>query len=264
MSGLRSGIYEGVVTHRRLRPRRQLGYRIFQLLLDLDELSELDRTLKLFGHNRRALLSLRDRDHGPGDGRPLRPWVEGELAKADIELEGGAIRLLCMPRVLGQAFNPLSLYYCHRRDGALAAVLYEVNNTFGQRHCYLIPVTDGAGPTVRQACAKQFYVSPLMDMDLGYAFDLRLPGEDVMVSVRCDDKAGPLLLASFTGSRRELDDRALLGAFLRHPLLMLKVLAGIHWEALKTLLSGARFHPRPPAPARPVTVASSVPLERAA
>ncbi len=250
-----SGLYEGLVTHQRLRPRRhRLRYRIFQMLLDLDELPALSAASRLFGHNRAAPLSFHDRDHGPGDGRPLRPWVEAHLARAGIDLRGGAIRLLCMPRVLGQVFNPLSLYFCHGPDETLLAMLYEVNNTFGERHAYLIPVDDEGGPTVRQACDKRFYVSPFMDMRMGYAFDICPPGARVFVGVRTSDAEGPMLLATFAAARREPSDRNLLGALLRHPLLALKVVAGIHWEALKLVRKGARFHVRPPPPAEAVTV----------
>ena len=151
MTAWASGLYRGRVVHQRLRPRRhRLGYRIFQMLLDLDELAALDAGLRLFGYNRPALVGFHDRDHGPGDGRPLRPYVEAELAKAGIDLGGGPIRLLCMPRVLGQVFNPLSLYFCCDRSGVLAAILYEVNNTFGERHSYLIPVGPAPGDLVRQ------------------------------------------------------------------------------------------------------------------
>ena len=253
-----SALYEGLVTHARLRPKRhRLAYRIFQMLIDLDELPRLDRGLKLFGYNRPGLLSFRDRDHGPGDGAPLRPYVEAVLARAGIALGGGAIRLLCMPRVLGQAFNPISLYFCHRRSGELAAILYEVNNTFGQRHSYLIPVEPGQQRHIRQACAKAFHVSPFMDMDLSYAFDIRPPGGDLLAGVTTSDAKGPMLLASFAARRQALSDSAILSAVLRHPLLALKVVGGIHWEALKIWLKGTKLRPSPPAPTQAVTIVGS-------
>ena len=258
-AGRASGLYPGRVMHQRLRPRRhRLGYRIFQILVDLDELPALDRGLKLFGHNRAALISVREQDHGAGTPVGLKGHVDGLLAEAGISLDGGAIRLLCMPRVLGQVFNPLSLYFCHHCSGALLAILYEVNNTFGERHSYLIPVRGPAGPTVRQACDKRFHVSPFMDIDLRYDFDVRppVPGAtgDVFVGVRSADAAGPLLLATFRGRRRELTDAAIAAAVLSSPLLALKVVAAIHWEALKLWLGGIRLRPRPPASAQPVTI----------
>ncbi|HEX4096316.1 MAG TPA: DUF1365 family protein [Caulobacteraceae bacterium] len=252
-----SGLYEGLVVHQRLRPQRhRLRYRIFQLLLDLDELDALDERLRLFGHNRSALISFYDRDHGPGDGRPLRPYIERELERAGVDLAGGRIRVLCMPRVLGQVFNPLTLYFCWRRSGRLVAIIYEVNNTFGQRHSYLIPIDRPAGEVVRQSCDKAFYVSPLQDMAMRYDFTVRPPGAELFVAVGSSDDVGPMLHAAFSARRSELTDGAILKAFLGAPLLMLKVMAGIHWEALRTWLKGARFHPRPPAPAAPVTVVS--------
>ena len=264
MSAWGSGLYQGLVVHQRLRPRRhRLRYRIFQLLLDLDELAALDRGLRLFGHNRPALVGFHDRDHGPGEGAPLRSYVEAELGKAGIDLGGGPIRLLCMPRVLGQVFNPLSLYFCHRPSGELAAILYEVNNTFGERHSYLIPV-EGPARTIRQACDKGFYVSPLQEMAMRYDFTVRAPKEDLFVGIVSSDAHGPMLHAAFTARRSELSDGAILKAFLGAPLLMLKVLAGIHWEALRTWLKGARFHARPPLPAEAVTVVRPSGLRRAA
>jgi len=134
-----SALYVGRVGHRRHRPRvHRLDYRVFSLLLDLDEIPELGRRLRLFAHNGRALFSLLDRDHGPGDGSPLAPHARGLLAQAWVQDADGPIRLLCYPRVLGFVFNPLSVYYCHGTDGALRALIYEVNNTFGERHSYPI------------------------------------------------------------------------------------------------------------------------------
>ena len=260
-----SGLYAGLVVHQRLRPRRhRLRYRIFQVLLDLDELPALDRGLRGFGHNRPALVGFHDRDHGPGEDRPLRPHVEAQLARAGIVPDGGRILILCMPRVLGQAFNPLTLYFCHRRAGALAAILYEVNNTFGQRHSYLIPVEPAPDGIVRQACDKAFHVSPLQAMAMRYDFTVRPPTEDLFVAVRSSDAEGPMLHAAFTARRSELTDAAILRAVLGAPLLMLKVLAAIHWEALRTRLKGARLHGRPPLPQEAVTVVQPQHLRRAA
>src|SRR5262249_48726005 len=135
MRGEPSAIYAGTVMHQRLRPRRhRLRYRVFSLLLDLDELDEVAARLRLLSRNRFNLFSFFDRDHGDGRREPLRMQIERRLAAAAIAPDGGAIRLLAMPRVLGYVFNPLSVYFCYRRTGVLAAVVYEVNNTFGERH----------------------------------------------------------------------------------------------------------------------------------
>ncbi|ODU62538.1 MAG: hypothetical protein ABS99_00340 [Acetobacteraceae bacterium SCN 69-10] len=238
-----SGLYRGVVAHRRFRPvGHRLRYRIFQLLLDIDELPGLSSRLRLFGHNRAGLVSFHDRDHLARTAEPLRAQVERLLAEAELE-GGGRIQVLCMPRILGHAFNPISVWWCHDREGALTAVLYEVNNTFGQRHTYLVPARAEAGVLV-QDCAKQFYVSPFFGMDMHYHFRLTPPGEALALFIRATDKTGTMLTASFSGKRAPLTDTSLLRAVLGHPLLALKVVGAIHWEALKLWCKGLRIHPR--------------------
>jgi len=251
-----SGLYAGVVAHARVKPRvHRLRYRVFMLLLDLDEIDALAARLRLFARNRWGLLSFHDADHGDGSGGAPRAWAEAQLRRAGLPT-GGPIRLLAMPRVLGLGFNPLSVWFCHGPDGALSAVIYAVRNTFGQRHGYLIPAAPE--PDLRQACDKDFYVSPFMDMDLAYRFRIRPPGEDVAIGVDAHDAAGLVLAAAFTGRRETIDDRALLRAWLGHPWMTLGVLAAIHWEALKIWLKGERLRPRPPAPAQGVTIVEPV------
>jgi DUF1365 family protein len=243
---VRSGLYSGVVAHQRLRPKRhRLAYRVFMLALDLDELDKLSRRLKLFAHNGWNLVSLHDRDFAGRADAPLRPQIEARLAEAGHDLKGGRITLLCMPRLLGKGFNPLSVYYCHDREGRLAATVQAVRNTFGQRHDYVLPVEPSPDGRVRQACGKAFHVSPFMPMDLDYQFDLLPPGERVEVGVSVHDEAGLLLAASFTGRRRSLTDGALLKAVVSHPWQLIGVLAAIHWEAVKIVLKGFRFFPGP-------------------
>jgi uncharacterized protein len=250
-----SAIYRGEIVHTRTRPKRhKLRYRGFYLLLDLDELPALDRTLRLFACNRFGLFGFRDADHGDGSDQGLRQQVERQLERAGLAPDGGAIRVLCMPSVLGVVFNPLSVYFCHRADGSLSAVLYEVNNTFRQRHSYLIPVTDQSEPVVRQSCAKEFHVSPFMDLAMTYQFRVTPPADRVAVGVAVSDSGGPMLSAAFAGERVALSDGNLARAFLRHPLLAWQVLAGIHWEALKLWLKGVGLRPRPLPPTDPVSI----------
>ncbi|WP_296595189.1 DUF1365 domain-containing protein [Phenylobacterium sp.] len=253
-----SGLYPGVVTHTRMKPRRHaLRYRIFMLLLDLDELADLDRGLKLFSLRRFNLVGFDPHRHGDGSATPLKAQVEAQLAAAGVA-HGGPVRLLAMPRILGMGFNPLTVYFCHAADGALSAILYEVNNTFGERHSYLIPAE--AAPIVKQACEKGFYVSPFMDMALSYAFRVRPPGEQVQVLVDVDDADGRVLATGFAGEREDLTDRNLLRAWLRHPWMTVGVLGAIHWEALFIWLKGEKIRQRPQKPAWPVTVVTPAEL----
>jgi DUF1365 family protein len=253
-------LYHGSVLHRRLRPKRhRLSYKVFSLAVDLDSLDRLDRENRLFAHNRWGLFSFHDRDHGGGaeggDGAPLRSYVERVLARAGIDLAGGTITLLCYPRILGFAFNPLSTYYCRDGQGALRAILYEVRNTFGQCHSYLIPVHDPKAPLVRQSCPKAFYVSPFMEMEGAYHFRMLPPGDRVALSIQQTDGEGRTLLhASFTGRGEAMTDQALLRAFLRYPLMTVKVVVGIHWEALQLWMKGMRLVPRPAPPGESVSV----------
>lgn len=253
-----SAIYCGTVAHKRLRPKvHALKYRAFWMLFDLDELPGLSRSRKLFAYNRFGLFSFYDRDHGDGSATPLRGQIETHLAQAGIAFDGGPIQLLCMPRILGYVFNPINVYFCHRRDGSVAAMLYEVNNTFGQRHSYLIPVEPGAGRTISQSCIKRLYVSPFNDMDMSYAFKVQPPAASVAVAVDVLDAEGLMITTSLSGKRREFTDAEMAGTFARYPLLTLKVIAGIHWEALQLWLKGMKITHRPPRPDHPVTIGSA-------
>jgi hypothetical protein len=255
--GQASGLYSGVVTHVRLRPRvHRLRYKIFMMLVDLDEAPALSAKLTLFAYNKPGLIALNDRDHLDGSDTPLADQVRAELARAGLDFDGGRVRLLCMPRVLGFVFNPISVYFCNQADGRLGAILYEVNNTFGQRHAYLIPVKtqDAKGGEIAQSCDKRFHVSPFMDMAMRYHFRTAAPAEDARLAVDGHDADGPMLAAAFSGRRSALTDAAILRTVLAHPMLALAVLAAIHWEAIRMLLKGLRLKPGPPAPAEPVTV----------
>lgn len=250
---MRSCLYLGEVMHKRLAPfRHQFTYKVFSLCVDLDELPAL--SLRFLSHNRFNLVSFHDRDHGARDGSPLRPWVDAALAGAGLDLGGGPIRLVCFPRILGYVFNPLSVYFCYDPTEQLRAILYEVKNTFGDQHGYLIEVPegfDGHGP-IRQETAKLFYVSPFIDMNCRYRFRMAEPAERLSVLIRQWDERGELLIATLTGRRAPLSDRSLVSAFLRYPLMTLKVIGAIHWEALWLWLKGARFHHRPAPPTPPV------------
>jgi len=252
---MNSALYAGTVIHQRLRPKRhRLKYRLAQGLFDLDELDDVAGQLRFLSRNRFNLFAFHDRDYGDGSGTPLRDQIEAHLRAAGLASDGGPIRLLAMPRVLGHIFNPIAIWFCHRRDGSLLAIIYEVTNTLKQRHSYLIPVTDGADGTIRQSCAKTLYVSPFMDMDMAYYFAIRPPGEKVQIVVNGRDGEGPLISASFAGRHRPLTDGALLRIFFTIPFLTLKTVAGIHWEALKLWLKGIRIRRAPAPPEAKVTL----------
>lgn len=249
-----SQLYFGSVAHRRLRPRpHELRYQLFWMLLDLDRLPELGSRSRLFSYNRLNLLSFHDEDHGDGSGAALRPQVERTLSDKGIAFDGGPIRLFCMPRVLGYGFNPISIYFCHEQSGALAAIIYEVHNTFGERHSYVFDAHDEEKPGAH-GCAKRFHVSPFMDMGMRYEFKTLLPAERFALAIRGSDADGMLIHASLAGEARPFDTVGLLRGFFLYPLLTAKVIAAIHWHALRLWLKGIRIRRKPEPPAEPATL----------
>jgi DUF1365 family protein len=249
-----TAVYDGRVIHQRHGTKtHRLEYRVFSLFINLDKLVELDDRLRLLNYNRRGFFSFHDRDHGAGDGGSLRTWVSGQLSRAGMTDAGGPVYLLCYPRVLGYVFNPLSVYYCFTHAGRLQALIYEVGNTYGERHCYVAPA-DPENGMVRHACDKAFYVSPFLPMDCRYNFRARVPGKVLSLLIRETSDNEPVLDAWFTGQRRPLSDRTLLRLGLAVPFLTLKVIAGIHWEAMKLWLKGLPVFSHTAAPEDTVTV----------
>jgi hypothetical protein len=256
-----SALYHGRVMHLRRFPRRyRFDYRVFSLLVDVDTIAaEADR-LRLLSYRRFNLVSFHPEDHGARDGSSLRAWAERLLAARGVALEGGRIELLCFPRLLGFGFNPMSVWYCHHRDGSLRALIYEVRNTFGEKHQYL-HAAPGGGPldaAVWQRAAKRFHVSPFIGMEAEYRFSATPPGTRLRLVID-EHAAAPsgrderMLVATLSAERVALTDAALARACLAMPLMTLKVVAAIHWHALKLWLSGAKFFRKPKPPLEDVT-----------
>lgn len=247
----RSSLYKGYVTHARSTPKRHaFRYRVFSLLLDLGELNEIDAQFRLLGINRSAPLSFHERDHGAGAATGLKDWALRHLAEAGYETEGVRIEVLCYPRIFGYAFNPLTVYYCYDSGGSLMATLHEVHNTFGEKHTYVLPARTGDDGKTRQACDKEMYVSPFTEMEGRYDFRLNAPGEHLSLAINLSKGDQHILSAGFQGERRALTDGALLATFIQYPLMTLKVIAGIHMEALRLWIKGVKLVPRAPAPVK--------------
>lgn len=242
-------LYSARVMHcRHVAPHYRFVYRVFYLLVDVDRLEALSRRLRLFSYRRFNLLSLHDADHG--DGRGLRAWAEKLLHAHGVELAGGRIRLLAFPRVFGFVFNPISFWYCEHVDGSLRAVIAEVNNTFGEKHSYVLASGGQALPYgLMPEKDKCFHVSPFFDRIGRYRFELAEPGEQLRVLIHETREGAPLIDAAIAGERRVLSDRGLLAQVLVMPLMTVKVVAAIHWQALKIWLRGGRFHRKPAPPA---------------
>ncbi|HMO06421.1 MAG TPA: DUF1365 domain-containing protein [Paracoccaceae bacterium] len=225
-------------------------YRVDYVLLDPEDV----QAPRLFGRNRRNLLSLHDADHGgaPGQGRGAA-WVREVLAERQVPADG-AIWLMAQPRVLGHVFNPVAFWLCHDRDGTLRAVVAEVTNTFGDRHSYLCH-RDDLAPLTREdtvEARKIFHVSPFQPKEGSYAFRFDIRPDRIGIWIDHTNAEGGVY-TNLLGPRRPLTNRAILGACLRRPFGSRRVLALIHWQALKLALKGARYRNRPQPPAEEVT-----------
>ncbi len=240
--------------HKRLRPKQHaFEYGCFWLWLDIAKMEAVAGKLRWFSLNRFNLFSLFQRDFADRTDTALQPRIATCLKEAGVMQEPGAIYLLTMPRILGYAFNPLSVYFCHNKAGKLAALLWEVSNTFGQRHSYLIPVAEDA-EVIEQSCDKNFHVSPFIGMDMTYQFRVTRRDERLSIAINVFDRDGLLLVTALDGKPQTLSNSALLRAFSALPFVTLKVILSIHWEALQLWLKGAKFRTSPPKPSAPVSV----------
>lgn len=248
-----ASLIRGRVVHVRLAPfRHRFSYRSWMLLADVDALPTLAARSLLFGTGRMAMVSFQERDHGARDGSGLRPWVEQRLAEAGIQEAGARLELLCMPRILGFVFNPISLVFCRDRGDRLAAVLAVVNNTWGGRHTYLLPA--GAMRPVIARADKRLAVSPFTTMDGGYDFAISEPGERFAFSIGLSRGGQRILHTAFSGRSVPFSDRALLGCLAGVPLVTMRTFAAIHWQALRLAFRGARFVPPAPNPPEEMSV----------
>ncbi len=247
----RSRLYVGQVYHKRLRPKvHVLRYSVFSMLLDLSEVSAVAQRFWLFSHNRFNLLSFYDRDFGDDQGESLSDYVSRSLRESGIHTKPSRTFLSCYPRVLGHAFNPLSLFYCFDQQDQCYAVIHEVHNTFGERHTYVLPVVNEVGRHdgvwINQAADKELFVSPFAHMGMHYEFRLNVPGDKQVVVIRASDPQGLVITASYVAHQTVFSTSQLLKVFFRIPLLGAKVVGGIHWEALKLWLKGVPWFKHQP------------------
>lgn len=241
----------GQVRHARLRPvRHAFQYATFFLRLPMRSWAA-DPGGSDLARNRWAPVSFYDSDHGDG-GPDALAWIESLLATEGITDADGEIWLQCFPRVFGFAFKPVSFWYCHRADGHLRAIVAEVNNTFGERHCYLL---DQPAWGRELGARKVFHVSPFCAVEGGYRFRfLHAPQRGrCVVRIDHDDAEGPLLQTSVSGTLQDADAPALRRALWRHPLLGAAIVWRIHWHALRLWLRRVGFHRKPAAPTELVT-----------
>ena len=239
---MNSCIYNGEVTHTRFKPVRHfLKYKTFSLLIDLDEINILDKSIGIFSHNKFNIFSFYDKDHGDRDGGNLKDWVISNLKKFQIKENITNIKVLCYPRILGYVFNPLSIFYCYEKD-KLVAIFYEVKNTFNEQHTYIFKIKNNE--EIIQKCRKKFYVSPFMDMETFYNFKLINPNDKLSVFIKQTDADGTILTATQTGDKKEFSFKQLAINFIKYPLMTIKIISSIHYEALLLWKKGAIYRKR--------------------
>ena len=239
---MNSCIYNGEVTHTRFKPVKHfLKYKTFSILVDLDEINQLDKSIGIFSHNKFNIFSFYDKDHGDRDGGNLKEWVILNMKKFNIKENITNVKILCYPRIFGYVFNPLSIFYCYEKD-KLIAIFYEVKNTFNEQHTYIFKIKNGE--EIVQKCKKKFYVSPFMDMETYYNFKLKNPNDKLSVFIKQTDAEGTILTATQTGEKKEFNFKQLAINFLKYPLMTIKIIGSIHYEALLLWKKGAIYRKR--------------------
>lgn len=235
------------VMHARERPKpNRFRYHVYYLVIALRDLSSLSR--RFLSLDRFNLFSVYVRDYGRGDAPET--WLRAQLAHWGFHRANGEILLMTMPRILGYAFNPVSFWFCLDAEGNLRAVLADVTNTFGERHAYLMHHDDQRviGPDDLLTARKLFHVSPFIDITGHYQFRFVLTETRIGVWIDHHDDEGLLLATSVVGKRQPLTSGALLTLFIRYPLVTLKVISLIHYQALRLFLKGIRYRIKPNAP----------------
>ena len=239
---MNSCIYNGTVKHQRFKPiEHSLNYKTFSMLLDLDEIENLAKNISIFSLNKFNIFSFYNCDHGERDGSSLKNWVQKNIKKFNISNNITKIKLLCYPRVFGYVFNPLSIFYCYENNN-LKAIFYEVKNTFNEQHTYIFKIKDNE--KIEQKCKKKFYVSPFMDMETHYNFKLLNPNKKLSIFIRQTNGEETVLTATQTGDKKEFSFKQLLINFFRYPLMTIKIISSIHYEAFFLWKKGAIYRKR--------------------
>ncbi len=235
-----SSIYNGTVIHKRFKPKIHFfKYKVFSLLIDLSDLNYLNKNISFFSYNSFNLISFFDKDHGDRDGSSLIDWVKKNLIENNINSENIKIRLLCYPRIFGYVFNPLSVFFVYDQNENLISILYEVKNTFGEQHTYIFKAENNN--LIQHNCSKKFHVSPFIEMNCNYFFRILRPSEKISVVIDQYQLNEKILFASQDGKRVDFNSKELLKSYLKHPLMTLKIISAIHFEAFKLWIKGIKF-----------------------
>ena len=238
-----AGLYSGTVWHHRTSPKdHKLAYKCWFLFLDLDNLP--NTVGMILGCDRSGVMQFKTSDHANGTNSPLKEQIITQVKQTTGNDAIAHIYILTTPRFLGYIFNPLSIYYCYDEEMKLCALVYEVNNTFRERHNYIVDINqaDPANQESQHQTEKLFYVSPFMDTSGKYDFTITPPHETLSITIDSDDQKGNHLKAGFTGTWSPINKASLWKQFFKSPFMSLKIIAAIHYEALKLWVKGISFY----------------------
>ena len=241
-----SSLYSTTIIHERFNSfKNKFKYYILSLYIDLSELNILSKKINIFSYNRFNFFSFYEKDHGYRDGRPLKSFVEDYLLINNIAFKSLRINILCFPRILGYVFNPLSIIYCYE-ENKLLAIFYEVKNTSNEQHTYCFASNLKNNKKIyHHSCEKNFYVSPFIGMKTKYKFYNTLVNNKISITIDLyDDAEKKILTASQFGKKISLNSSNLLKQLLKNPLLSIKVISGILYEALYIVIKGGKYYAR--------------------
>ena len=243
---LKSLIFEGQVIHKRYHQKKhQFLYNVFNMLIDIDDLKNLDKKLWFFSVNKFNFFSFYEKDHGMKDGTAVKNWISDIISKSDFDINTDNLKIycLCYPRILGYVFNPITIWSLYEKD-KLKILIYEVRNTFGEDHSYVF-VLDSEKQKLNHTRKKIFHVSPFIDLNAVYNFSTEINEDFANIVIKESTDKKPLLLASFNGKSVKLTDLNLIKVFFKYPLMTLKVIFGIHFQALFLLIKKVKFERHP-------------------
>ncbi len=247
---INSCLYKARVMHNRMAPKvHRFHYDIFMFYLDLDEIDTLHRKLKFMSRNRFNLFNFRDKDHlqlpkeNPDRSKNIRQHISDYLLANGVQIGNGRIMVLTNLCTLGYQFNPVSFYFCYDESGGPVCSVVEICNTFLEMKPFFLGKDTQTGDHYKLNTTKYFYVSPFIEMDTNFDFDLQIPGEKLQIRIDDFDKEGNrFFISTLSGNRKQLTDSTLLLYFFSFPLITLKVITLIHWQALKLWLMRLPYH----------------------
>tara|TARA_Y100000590_G_C15746547_1_gene1022260 strand:+ start:6766 stop:7548 length:783 start_codon:yes stop_codon:yes gene_type:complete len=246
MKNISSSLFSNIVIHHRFLPfEHKFKYNLTSCYIDYDELNLLDKKISFFSINKFNFFSFYEKDHGYRDNRNLKEFVIDILSKNSIKYSKLKFKILCFPRILGYVFNPISIFFCFDNEN-LIAILYEVKNTSNEQHTYcFVGPNFKAEKTYKHKCKKIFYVSPFIKMNCIYKFFTSIPSKELSIFIeQYNNKGKKIFFASQKGKKINLSSATILISFIKHPMMTLKVILGIHYEALKIFLKGGKYYSR--------------------